>query len=599
MLDIEGMQTRGRGPRRATAADGNAADPGREATAEKGAAAAIPPAGGPAKVRPPQAPPVGRPVAASLSGRRLLLAAALVLLLPVVLVVAAVSRQQPEAPPEQTAAQFQVLAQVPDRVFRTQLERSQTINRMTGKLTAPTLLDPAVTGIALQGAAGALPTLALTGGAPEGTLPTLALTPRAVPYTLDELHRSVPAAFADLPGRPASRGALLLTANLQVPAGATLIIDSLTPDVRLTSTPSGFATIISRGTVTIAGDVTRAVRISSWDPGLGRVDRDSADGRSFILQIGGRMDTDHAVFEYLGFNLGLSSGVAWNGALANSTQPLPVKAQGDVRSSIFRHNYFGAYTANAQGMQWVGNTFADNEEYGFDPHTFSNNFLVESNVAYGNGKHGFIFSRGCAHNMLRHNVSRHNGGHGFMIDDGRSDPSTLAESRTNGSSNNVLMDNTAFDNAGSGVEIEGGTQNVVANNQVRHNYVGIRVKDDAMVMVRNNIAADNVRYGIDIRNVAGGIPVAGNTVSGSWGAVNLATTSSAVLDGNVATDVSAPVVIAGAAIRDTAWSDHVADMVRWNPMLVLWSILLGVPIVMALMRLLRAATRPNRRKRTV
>ena len=186
-----------------------------------------------------------------------------------------------------------------------------------------------------------------------------------------------------------------------------------------------------------------------------------------------------------------------------------------------------------------------------------------------------------------------------MIDDGRSDPSTVAESRTNGSSNNVLMDNTALDNAGSGIEIEGGTQNVVANNQVRNNYVGIRVKDDAVVMVRNNTAADNVRYGIDIRNVTGGIPVAGNTVSGSWGAVNLATTGSAVLDGNVATDVSAPVVIAGAAIRDTAWSDHVADMVRWNPMLVLWSILLGVPIVMALMRPLRAATRPNGRKRTV
>jgi len=594
MLDIEGGRTRVRSPRRATAPDGTAADSGRRVAGSVGGVAeTLPATGSPAD--PPR--DVGRPVAASLSGRRLLLASALVLLLPGALTVAALSRQQPEAPPVETAARFQVLAQAPDRVFRAQLERSQTVNRMTGKLTAPTLLDPALTGGAFQGAPATLPALALTGGAPAGTLPTLALTPRAVPYTLDELHRLVPTAFSDLAGRPGSGGALLLTANLQVPAGATLIIDGRTPDVRLISNPSGFATIISRGTVTIAGGVTRSVRISSWDPGLGRVDRDSTDGRSFILQIGGRMDADHAVFEYLGFNLGLSSGVAWNGAPANSTQSLPNKAQGDVRSSVFRHNYFGAYTAKAEGMQWVGNTFADNEEYGFDPHTFSNNFLVESNVAYGNGKHGFIFSRGCAHNMLRGNVAHHNGGHGFMIDDGRSSPSTLAESRINGSSNNVLMDNSASDNAGSGVEIEGGVKNVVVNNRVTNNYIGIRVKDDAVVMVRNNTAVDNVRYGIDIRNTAGGISVAGNTISGGWGAVNLATTSSAVLDGNVTSDVSAPVVIAGAAIRDTAWPDQVVDVIRWNPMLVLWSVLLGVPIVVALIRLVWTAARPSRRIR--
>ena len=116
-------------------------------------------------------------------------------------------------------------------------------------------------------------------------------------------------------------------------------------------------------------------------------------------------------------------------------------------------------------------------------------------------------------------------------------------------------------------------------------------------MVRNNTAVDNVKYGIDIRNPAGGIPVAGNTISGGWGAVNLATTSSAVLDGNVTSDVSAPVVIAGAAIRDTAWPDQVVDVIRWNPMLVLWSVLLGVPIVVALIRLVWTAARPSRRIR--
>ena len=202
MLDIEGGRTRVRSPRRATAPDGTAADSGRRVAGSVGGVAeTLPATGSPAD--PPR--DVGRPVAASLSGRRLLLACALVLLLPGALAVAALSRQPPEAPPVETAAQFQVLAQVPDRVFRGQLERSQTVNRMTGKLTAPTLLDPALTGGAFQGAPATLPALALTGGAPAGTLPTLALTPRAVPYTLDELHRLVPTAFSDLAGRPRIR----------------------------------------------------------------------------------------------------------------------------------------------------------------------------------------------------------------------------------------------------------------------------------------------------------------------------------------------------------------------------------------------------------
>ena len=116
------------------------------------------------------------------------------------------------------------------------------------------------------------------------------MTPRAAPYTLAELRSLVPAAFTEFGNDTGVDGPLLLTANLQVPLGATAVIDTRTPDVRLSSTPSGFATIISRGSVEIVGDAGTQVRISSWDPGKGRVDGDSSDGRSFIAQIGGRMD---------------------------------------------------------------------------------------------------------------------------------------------------------------------------------------------------------------------------------------------------------------------------------------------------------------------
>jgi parallel beta-helix repeat protein len=316
------------------------------------------------------------------------------------------------------------------------------------------------------------------------------------------------------------------------------------------------------------------------------------------MQSGGRMDANDAVFQFLGFNVGVSSGVAWSGAAASATQLQPVNAEGDVRSSKFLHNYFGAYTRRADGMQWIDNTFADNEQYGFDPHDFSNNFLVQGNLAYGNGKHGFIFSRGCLHNILRGNIAHDNGGHGFMIDDGRSRPSSLALARMNGSSDNQLTNNTSVNNAGNGIEIEGGTGNIVANNQVSGNYVGVQVKDNASVTVRDNTISDNLRYGVDVRNAGAGALITGNTISGSWGAVNLATADSAVVGATISSDVSTPLVVAGVAIRDTSWTDSLVAVLRWNPMLVLWSLLLGVPIVATAVRYSWLAARPRRRTRT-
>ena len=245
----------------------------------------------------------------------------------------------------------------------------------------------------------------------------------------------MPAAFADVDG------AVLLKAHLEVPVGATLVIDGQTPDVRLTSGPSGFATLISRGTTTVKGTADTAVRISTWDPQRRTTDTDASDGRSFVLQIGGRMDVDRGRFEYLGFGTGTSSGVAWRGAAPDVAGTAPdagrIRAQGTVTNPLFAHNHFGAYTHEAQGMHWSGNTFSDNEEYGFDPHDFSNDFVVEGNTAHHNGKHGFIFSRGCLRNVLRGNTAYANTGHGFMIDDGRSAASATAEIRLNPSDDNL------------------------------------------------------------------------------------------------------------------------------------------------------------------
>ena len=512
----------------------------------------------------------------TLTWRRFLTALGLVLTLPLIIAVLALTYRPPEPAPVESAPDLEPLSSVLYPLTQAHLERSRLVFRMVKDLTAPTLIAAAD-----------------VAGAPPGGLPTLVLVPREQPYTLQEVRALVPDAFRDLPGQGVADAALLLTANLQVPAGASLVIDAQTPDLRMMSTAAGFASLISRGNLRVEGDREHPVRVSSWDPDRGAPDRDLADGRSFVLQSGGRLDARYGVFENLGFNLGVSSGVAWNSS-PDVDPAQRVRARGDVTSSVFRSNYFGAYTREAEGMAWVGNTFADNAEYGFDPHDFSNNFLVTDNVAYGNGKHGFIFSHGCSGNILLGNYSHDNAGHGFMIDDGRSTSTEAEPQRILGSDNNLLVANFAYGNGGSGIEIEGGSGNVVTENRLAGNYVGVRGKNDASVSLRDNTILDNRRYGIDVVHSSSVVTITANRISGGWGGVNLAAVDHAVLAANTIEEVSAPLVVDGVAIRQPSRFDQVALFVRWHPMTVLWTLLLGVPIVVVGTRLARAAVRHGR-----
>ena len=172
---------------------------------------------------------------------------------------------------------------------------------------------------------------------------------------------------------------------------------------------------------------------------------------------------------------------------------------------------------------------------GFDPHDFSNHFLVENNVASGNGKHGFIFSRGCAGNVLRNNQAHDNVGHGFMIDDGRSQATDFAEARVDASNDNTIT--------------------------------------------------GSVRYGIDVQDPTNQLPVANNTISGSWGGISLCAPGSAVLtDNTLARDVNAPMVVDGVVDRQLTWLDKAVNVIRFNPLLLVWGVVVLFPLSMWVLR---------------
>ncbi|MEP6560115.1 MAG: hypothetical protein ABJD68_03450, partial [Nakamurella sp.] len=131
-------------------------------------------------------------MAAVLSGHRLLVKAALVLVLPGILAAAAMSYQRPPAAPAEIVVASDALPQAPSWLLEAEQNRSRQVTRLSINSTTPTLLDAASTS--------------------SNGLPTLAVTSRDKPYTLAELRRLVPAAFADLTAGAGPGGAVLLTA---------------------------------------------------------------------------------------------------------------------------------------------------------------------------------------------------------------------------------------------------------------------------------------------------------------------------------------------------------------------------------------------------
>jgi hyaluronan synthase len=241
--------------------------------------------------------------------------------------------------------------------------------------------------------------------------------------------------------------------------------------LRLTSDKTRFVTIrSSNGRLFFDG-----VKVTSWDPATETVDTNYADGRAYILAQGnGRLDITNSELAFLGYKKeggtpGGTYGVSWR---------IPSRAfgkyfmTGDVASSTFHHNYFGAYTYGVSGMTWKNNQFYSNVAYGLDPHDDSNNFLVANNLFFNNGTHGLIFSKRCFGNYVVDNVSFYNKLHGVMLHEA--------------SNGNYILRNRIFGNT-DGIAIYNSDANAITGNIVLANETGVRVNQNS----RGNAFVDN------------------------------------------------------------------------------------------------------------
>jgi len=440
---------------------------------------------------------------------------------------------------------------------------------------------------------------------------SMVLTRRVLPYTLTELRIRFPAAFETI-----TLGVVRLKEHIVAAQDAHLTINSSdVHELQLLSTPEHFVSIVAKnGTLTMTGNEQQHLRIRSWNSATNSPDLLYEDGRAFVLAQGGRMDLKWVDFFNLGFGTGATSGVAWRGLPSE-------KIRGDVTGSRFEGNYFGAYTFEAEGMQWRQNSFANNIVYGFDPHDFSNNFLVEENLAHGNGKHGIIFSRGCSGNTIRRNTVFNNRGHGIFLDDGKvTNDGDARHASAVPSNNNLVTENEVWSND-VGIVLEGGAGNIVRANTLYNNRFGIRLKDNVIntEIVANTIRA-NVIFAIYIYNQSTNNRIFGNLIEGAQGGVILKDSPANRVEGNtIVAIVGRGIVLVGdasgslftgntlagrgsdaidvmqatkfAAVQTSA--NHTADwlrtgpptfaeealsFVRYRPALLVWLVVLIVPL---------------------
>lgn len=264
------------------------------------------------------------------------------------------------------------------------------------------------------------------------------------------------------------------------------------------------------------------VKITSWDSVRNDYDKNFDNGRSYILvKDNSRMDLIDSEIAYLGYsrpNLYQYStyGISWR---MSNNQRDKFLLTGEILSSKFHHNYFGAYTFGATGMHWANNKFYDNIRYGLDPHDDSNGFLVENNQFYNNGAHGLIFSKRCINNIIINNVSYDNKGHGIMLHE---------------LSNNNLIENNQIYGNQDGVSLDHSSNNIIRNNNIYKNMRGVLAdKTSVDNYIENNTIVDNKQYGVYLYGNSNDNTIANNTLTNNLNAIYIKSANNQITNNNL------------------------------------------------------------------
>lgn len=395
---------------------------------------------------------------------------------------------------------------------------------------------------------------------------TLVLTQQSTPYQIADLLRLAPQTFTREPD-----GSYLLAENIYLNTGAKLKLSNpggLT--VRLMSNTNGFVSIVSFGGELILEGARQApTTITSWDPRTGQPDTEVNDGRAYVRAIGGQFTMSYTNLRDLGFWSGRTGGLSLTGTQRPDTGQVdgpghltkdqrhaakaerldgPAKAeqpptaggivaqpsgplntpQGssfdvpgqsyvsvNISQSVLTGNAFGLFISSAQGITITDTTVERSLEDGVVMHRGASQAVIERVISRSNGGDGFVLSRATTQVRVSGAVSERNRGNGFTLSGAplANGPSASGESIASYGANSV-SNSVARDNGHYGIEVLGGIDVGIQNNQVDGSDMGIVARQAGQnVAITGNQLRGQRRQGIAVRDGVTNATVTGNVIT--------------------------------------------------------------------------------------
>jgi hypothetical protein len=342
----------------------------------------------------------------------------------------------------------------------------------------------------------------------------------------------------------------------------------------MASSDSGFVSIVSFGGQLILDGTPQArTVITSWDTRNNRPDTDVTDGRAYLRAIGGSFTMAYTTIDDLGFWSGRTGGLSLTGTDRPSTgdvagpthlnktqrhqakddrlnattddtgtgtgsadlesggvvaQPSGPLTTPDSRfdvpglsyisvqigNSLIHGNAFGLFVSSANGITVSDTTVEESVEDGVVMHRFASSAVIERTTSRSNGGDGFVLSRATEQVRITGSTAEHNAGNGFTLSGAplATGPSASGESVASYGSNSV-SNSIARDNGHYGIEVLGGVDVGIQNNQVDGSEMGIVARQGAKrVAITGNRVRDADRQGIAIRDGVTEATVTGNIV---------------------------------------------------------------------------------------
>jgi parallel beta-helix repeat protein len=215
-------------------------------------------------------------------------------------------------------------------------------------------------------------------------------------------------------------------------------------------------------------------------------------------------------------------------------------------------NAYGLFISSADGIEVSDSTVERSLIDGVILHRFASNGILERVTSNENAGDGFVLARATQEIRISAATAKNNGNNGITLT-GRAlaegpSPSgeTIGEYGNNSVANSTFENNKRY-----GIEVDGGANLGLQNNQVRGGDMGIVVRRGAQgVSVVGNQVAGQARQGISVRDAVVDATVTGNTVESSPLGIYLRD-STATVRGNTVDRVTSHGVTLVGAVKGT------------------------------------------------